>query len=51
MGRELCAWAAGLLVGGGLISREPGLLTLIAAFGGAILVVGATNFFRKGRIR
>jgi uncharacterized membrane protein YeaQ/YmgE (transglycosylase-associated protein family) len=45
------AWAAGLIVGGGLISREPGILTLLAAFGGAILVVGATNFFRKGRWR
>jgi uncharacterized membrane protein YeaQ/YmgE (transglycosylase-associated protein family) len=45
------AWAAGLIIGGGLISREPGIWTLLAAFGGAILVVGATNFFRKGRIR
>ncbi len=45
------AWAAGLLIGGGLISREPNLLTLITAFGGAMLVVGATNFFRKGKIR
>jgi hypothetical protein len=34
---------------GGLISREPRLIDLIGAFGGALLVVAALRFIRARR--
>ncbi len=41
------AWVSGLVFGGGLISREPGLLTLFAAFVGALLVVWIVNYVQR----
>jgi uncharacterized membrane protein YeaQ/YmgE (transglycosylase-associated protein family) len=43
------AWIAGLVMNGGLISREPRLIDLIGAFGGALLVVAALRFIRARR--
>jgi uncharacterized membrane protein YeaQ/YmgE (transglycosylase-associated protein family) len=45
------AWIAGFFTSGGLISREPTLLSLAVALAGAITVVGAINLVRKGRLR
>ncbi len=41
------AWVAGFIFKGGLISREPGFLTLLAAFAGSLLVVWIVNHIRK----
>ncbi len=45
------AWIAGFFTSGGLISREPSLITLASALIGAITVVGGINLVRKGKLR
>jgi uncharacterized membrane protein YeaQ/YmgE (transglycosylase-associated protein family) len=42
------AWIASLIFKGGLISREPTLFALFAAFSGALIVVALLRFVRTG---
>jgi uncharacterized membrane protein YeaQ/YmgE (transglycosylase-associated protein family) len=45
------AYIAGLVTNGGAINRSLSGWSLLAAFCGAVLVLGIANLIRKGRIR